>query len=255
MKFELILLLILIYLYFYFCYELFSNSENNIEIVIARYNESLEWLKDKPFNKYPVICYNSGKNNDFYKSDNMKIINIENIGKEAYVYLYHIVLSYNNLADLTIFLPGSIISAHKFNMAKEQIYLVEKHKNTVFLSSKFDNIRDDLYDFQLDHWCSTSNENIKKNAECKLNLSEIRPFGKWYDHHFNNIHTQYINFLGILGISKKHILNHPKEYYENLLKEFKHPNDEVAHYFERSWQAIFYPMNDAVFIKWLFDKF
>jgi hypothetical protein len=55
-----------------------ENMENNnkIEIVIARYNEKLEWLKEKPFNNYPIICYNSGNDSNFYQPKNMKIVNI-----------------------------------------------------------------------------------------------------------------------------------------------------------------------------------
>jgi len=221
----------------------------NIEIVVARFNENLDWLKDEPFNKYPVICYNSGKNDDFYKPDNMTVVKIPDIGKEAYTYLYHIVNRYDNIAEITIFLPGSANNNHKKQITKRQVYEVEDYKNTVFLSSKTNDVQKDYYDFQLDSWCSTSSENIKENAECKLHLSKTRPFGKWYEVHFNNIHTQHVNYFGILGIHRRHIVQNPKEKYENLLALFEKPNDEIAHYFERAWEAVFYPMDGAVFNK------
>ena len=250
--FIIILLIILFSFIIYYNYNIQNNFENfennNIEIVVARYNENLEWLKEEPFNKYPTICYNSGKNTDFYKPENMKIINIEYIGKEAYTYIYHIINCYDNLANITIFLPGSTNSIHKLEKAKQQVYEIEKHKNTVFISFKYNDIRNDIYDFILDEWCSTSVENIKENAKCKLNPSKIRPFGKWYDHFFTGKNTQYFNTCGILGIHKKHIIQNTKEYYQTLLNEFEEPNDEVAHYFERAWEAIFYPMHDAIFI-------
>ena len=40
-------------------------DRKNIEIVVSRYNESLEWLNDEPFVKYPVICYNKGVNDHY----------------------------------------------------------------------------------------------------------------------------------------------------------------------------------------------
>jgi len=251
-----IIIIILLILFSIFIYcdinENFNSDKDNIdlykEIVVARYNEKLEWLNEDPFNKYPIICYNSGDNNNFYKTNNMQITQIDNIGKEAYVYLYHIVNNYDKLADITIFLPGSTNTVHKINNAKHLIYETEKYNNTVFISSIFEDVQQNLYDFKLDSWCSTSDQNKIKNNECKLNLANIRPFGLWYDRFFKNVKTKYVNYFGLLSIKKKHIIQKPKEFYEQLLNEFKHPNDEVAHYFERSWEAIFYPIDDVVII-------
>ena len=244
--------LVILIILFLFCasiqYTTVSNPNPNTEIVISRYNESLEWLKEEPFNKYPIICYNAGPNDNFYKPINMKVVKIENIGKEAYVYLYHIIQNYEKLENITIFLPGSSNSSHKINIVKNQVYEVEKHNNTVFLSSKYKDVRDDLYDFKLDSWCSTSEENSKENTECKLNLASERPYGKWYDKMFGDIKTQHVNYLGILAIKRQHIIQNPIEHYIRLINELKYPNDEVAHYFERSWDAIFYPMIDAIYI-------
>lgn len=222
--------------------------EHNITIVISRYNENLEWIKMKPFNKYPIICYNSGEDNNFYKQKNMKIIKINNIGKEVYSYLYHIIHFYDNLSNITIFLPGSTNHPRKINKAKQQIYEIEKNNKTVFIGTKMNNIQKDLYDFNIDTYCSSDSNNLLKNAECELYPSTIKPFGLWYKFFFGEIITTHFNTCGILGIEKKHIIQKPKEYYQKLLNELNHPNDEVAHYFERSWEAIFYPMKDAIYI-------
>ena len=40
---------------------------NNIILVIARYNENLDWLTEEPFNKYNSIVYNKGINDNFNK--------------------------------------------------------------------------------------------------------------------------------------------------------------------------------------------
>ena len=50
-------------------------------------------------------------------------------------------------------------------------------------------------------------------------------------------------------VSRNDIRQHPKKYYQNFLDELsKSPNPEVGHYVERSWCAIFYPLNDVIFI-------
>ena len=81
------------------------NCSKNIEIVISRYNENLEWLNYEPFNKYKNIIYNKGPNDDFCKTNNIKVFNLENIGRCDHTYLFHIIENYDNLADITVFLP------------------------------------------------------------------------------------------------------------------------------------------------------
>lgn len=78
--------------------------------------------------------------------------------------------------------------------------------------------------------------NKKINSESKTQLSDIRPFGKWYENKFNNILINHISYGGLFSVSKEYILKHPKTYYENLIENLSiGSNPEVGHYFERSW--------------------
>ena len=56
-----IIILLLLILCILFNLEKFTETPN-IELVIARYNEDLNWLNEEPFNKYPYIVYNKGNN-------------------------------------------------------------------------------------------------------------------------------------------------------------------------------------------------
>ena len=85
----------------------------NCILVISRYNEKLEWLNEEPFSSYKAIVYNKGENDDFEKKNVIKIVNLENVGREAHSYIYHILSEYNKHYDLTIFLPGSLDTRHK----------------------------------------------------------------------------------------------------------------------------------------------
>lgn len=220
------------------------------ELVIARYNEDLKWLKEEPFNKYNTFIYNKGVNDDFHKTNSNKIIKLDNVGRCDHTYLYHIIENYDNLADVTIFLPGSADMTYKIEKAKQQVREVEKHQNTVFIGSRHNNVRSDLYDFKLDEWKASDNRNSSLNNENKLLLANIRPFGKWYDSHFKDIVIHYVSFSGIFAVSREHIRQHPKSYYEKFIKELNtSSNPEVGHYFERSWNAVFYPLDGAVFIE------
>lgn len=68
-------------------------------IVIARYNESVEWCNE--FKN--VIVYNKGE-----KLKNIKhnVIELKNVGREGHTYYKHIYDNYENLSDYTIFLQG-----------------------------------------------------------------------------------------------------------------------------------------------------
>jgi hypothetical protein len=237
-----------------------NENENQITLVVSRYNENLEWLKERPFNKYPVICYNKGPNDNFYKPPNMTIVRLPNVGRCDHTYLYHIVTNYNKLTNHTMFLPGSCDLDFKNEKAK--IWLKETEKRirksgnddqggrAVFYgSATAAGIKEEFGDFQLDDWQATYGNNRELNPESKLKKRELRPFRVWYEHHFGDLKVHYYTMVGIFGIHKMNILQHPKSYYENFLKELDdHSNPEVGHYFERGWAAVFHPLNHTDFI-------
>ena len=226
--------------------------KNNCEIVISRYNENLEWIKEEPFNKYNITVYNKGNNTNFITTENIKKINsIENLGKCDHTYLYHIINNYDNLSDITIFLPGSCEMDYKKVKAKRLINVIEEKEAAVFLYDEISlNIKTRFYDFSLNDWETSNSINKEINKESKLTLSEFRPFGKWFAHYFEDIVVKHNTYFGIFSVAKEDILQKPKEYYENLIKQLsKSSNPEVGHYFERAWAAVFHPMTSTILIE------
>ena len=227
---------------------------SNIMMVIARYNEDLSWLKIDPFINYKSIVYNKGINDNFEKYNVNKVINLKNVGRCDHTYLYHIINNYDNLDDITIFLPGSVNMKDKMLNATRLFNMINKsdkmNLRSIFIATiNSNNIKEELYDFQLTEWVASDKSNITINNESKLELAQIRPFGKWYEDKFHNIVIHHATYGGILCIAKNHILQHSKEYYMNFIKELENSsNPEVGHYIERSWEAIFYPMIDAIII-------
>ena len=76
-------------------------------IVVARYNENLDWLKPLGKENYNFIVYNKG-NDDIDRDFFDNVIQLENIGREGHTYLYHIIKHYRNLSDATMFIQGDI---------------------------------------------------------------------------------------------------------------------------------------------------
>jgi hypothetical protein len=157
---------------------------NKIEFVISRYNENLEWLNEDFFsnNDIPIIVYNKGINDNINIKKEYKIINLENVGRESHTYLYHIINNYDNLADTTIFLPGSCDMTIKNHRARIILKETIKHNKTIILGQRYYDIKNAFYDYLLDDYTSSHQNNLINSS--KLEKSEIRPFGKWYEHYF-----------------------------------------------------------------------
>lgn len=218
---------------------------NNIEIVVARYNENLDWQIESPFNEFKYTVYNKGINNDFIKLHVNKIITLPNVGKCDHTYLYHIVYNYDKLANITIFFPGSIHMPNKKGKAVEILNRIKNNffNHALFVGQYTTNLQKRFNDFKLDQWISSEQENAKINPYGILYPAIIRPYGKWYKYHFGNLHVKYFTINSIFSIDKRDIHQHSKGRYIVLLKQLSiHPNPEVGHYIERSWSAIFYPL-------------
>jgi hypothetical protein len=222
-------------------------STQNIEILIARYNEDLEWLKNKPFSSYPITIYNKGVNDNFYKPSYLKeVVELPNVGVNVHSYLYYIIENYDNLPDVVIFLPGSAMDKHKRNKTLKTVLNTISTNNSVFYVEKnIDYIKETLNDFNLDIYPISNLQNRELNNDYKLEKCNIRPFGKWYDYLFPNISLDHINYHAIFSVSREHILNRSKKSYKKLIKYVNnHKNEECAHYFERSFLSIFHPIPD-----------
>jgi hypothetical protein len=241
--------------------ELFSNIINkaninqdiipelsNVQCVVARYNEKTDWFNHAPFKNMDMICYNKGPRlpeNCF--NEHCKVVELDNVGRCDHTYLYHIIQNYNNLAPITLFLPASCMDAHKKSFTFSVLQHLIESKNTVLQGGIWNDIRKDMYDFTLDEWKATNHENIIQNSESKLAPSSIRPFGKWFDANFGeNLHVKIFSFYGIIAIAKEHIIQHPIDRYQKLIKYVdSDSNPEAGHYMERSWGAIFYPYPES----------
>jgi hypothetical protein len=235
-----------------------SNTKNitphnkNIEIIVSRFNEDLAWANEPPFSKYPVICYNKGINNNYKVNNLKKEVKLNNVGRESHTYLYHIINNYENLADITVFLPGSVNTDiyNKWKRANILMNNIDTHDGSLFIGPKYKNVREDLYDFKINEYKSTNENNNLINHVNKLEMCSIRPYGKWYENKFPGIDIKYVSYNGIFAVSKEDILKKTKKYYENLIEELtNHPNPEAGHYFERSWVAVFYPTTNPLFIE------
>jgi len=227
--------------------------KKNLEIIISRFNETLKWTTIEPFNKYKYIVYNKGDNEDYEQLNVIKSYKIKNEGKCDHTYLYHIYKNYYNLVDIIVFLPGCIDENYfKLSKAKILINLIEKYNEAFFIidykSEK--TILEDWYYFKLDDYSSMTKNNLIKNQNIEFRKSKIRPFGKWYEENFH-YEIKNVSLFGIMSINKKDIYNNDREYYKIFADSLKGSiNDELSHYFEKSWEAIFFPLKNTYLLNY-----
>jgi hypothetical protein len=261
MNTKLIIIIILLILIFYLINKYLdynSINENfiaertdNVDIVISRYNEDLKWTLEAPFNQYSYIVYNKGDNDNFEKKYVKKIVPLPNVGKCDHTYLYHVISNYDNLSDIVVFFPGSIDLDYKRKIASKLLNEINQRQKAVFISLNYNNIRKKHYNFKLNQYKTKHTSNSSKNPEVELKKSNIRPFGLWFDNMFGNIdEINCLIYYGIFSISKNDIVQHPVDRYKKLIKDLSdHSNPEVGHYIERSWCAIFHPLNNTDVLK------
>jgi Protein of unknown function (DUF3431) len=219
----------------------FTQQPPPIELVISHFKEDTTWLQYAPFNQFKQTIYHKG----LARAHSLRL---PNVGREGHTYLYHIINNYENLADVTIFLPGSCQDSpahvNKKEKTRELVDLVMKTNDTVLLGPTMSQpIREAFYDFQLDEWEGTNADNSRSQST-GLKPCPERPFGRWYDANFppGTGDVRVVCFAGIFAVSRGDIRRHPKSFYEKLIKYVDdHPNPEAGHFLERAWGAVFAP--------------
>jgi hypothetical protein len=201
------------------------------KIIVARYNENIEWLNSENEN---CIIYNKGNKLNI----NNEIL-LENIGRESETYLHYIITNYNNLPDVIVFTQARI-SDHK---GSDDINYLINIKNQALEHSKSLNyfVHNDMGNSI--HWDKEWNLQ-KGNYYLKDNYKQNKPitFIEWFK---TNININYPNPIkiymnAIFAVKKENIINKPLEYYKNLILEVNHHiNSTEGHFFERSWYYIF----------------
>ena len=203
----------------------------NFQIVVARYNENIEWLNK--FKKITLI-YNKG-NNESYLSD-YNVINLPNFGRESHTYLYHIINNYDNLKEYTIFFQGSLDFSKEINHNKLRIedYFQLQNINANLQSYPFEYLKYPIKHFG--KWKKEYDSGIMKKSNFSCCYTWLKNFLDFDDNVLENINVAWGS---IFSVHKSIILKKPKIFYINLLRFVDyHPNPEEGHYFERSWYFI-----------------
>lgn len=251
-KYGIFMAIIGVILFLYLVYqrpvEGFQGSEfRSVDLVVARYKENLDWLnkyKDSRFQS--VFIYNKSDSpvedcvNEYA---NCIIKSLPNVGVCDHTYLYHIIENYDRLADVTVFAPGSANIHRKDDLFKTTVDTAFITKDTVLNTYKFDiDVDKGMYNFKVPIHIVASSENRDTDNFNNVPASPT-PFGVWYRKYFPEVHTPYSSFLGIFAVSKEHIHQRPKSFYEEMIQQVNtNVFHEASHFLERAWFSIFWPV-------------
>ena len=218
-------------------------------IIIARYNEDIEWSKKYSSN---VLIINKGDKIEGIE----KQIFYPNVGREGHSYYKYIVDNYDNLDDYIIFLQGNpfdhtpniinildnindIYNKNKENFMNINInYTIINCGNNNFNNIYIDDIKNSNFIYISQYINNTSirtEENLWE--KCKtIRDSYEKIFYQKIDDDLKFIYGAGAQFL----VSRESILKHPKEYYEKFYKILEYDIDPIEGYtIERFHKKIF----------------
>eukprot|EP00891_Asterochloris_glomerata_P008461 jgi/Astpho2/8461/Aster-07646 len=198
------------------------------EIVIAHYNDNLSWVETytrmMPRNAlWTIYC----KGDPATPLDGVRSVvhHLPNVGREAHSHLWHIVQHYHNLADHTMFLPGSPDGQMEHLLSLGQVipdFQLWKRDNFMEL---LENWRD--HDF----WCPTH--------AIPPDSMMFRQKG-WQGSNYENNNTIYQVQPTVTGSAGHLVYRNSRGFYEHLLSLMSdHPNPEDGFFMERAWATVF----------------
>ena len=200
-----------------------------LEFVVSRYRENLEWL-----DSYADHCHIYDKGGIAMNVAFHQWESLPNVGREAHTYLYHIITNYHHLADVTVFVQGSIKEHREFVYKNLSTY-VEETKKKGFSFALLRPLRDWGSIHYVGKWRVERERGL-------MHPAKLETIGEFWESIFGSPHpdSALSSLCGFFGVSKHHILIHPKSFYESIISYVNtHVNPEEGHYLERIWPSIF----------------
>ena len=225
-------------------------ANDKLEVVIARYAETeslyrLVRFLQRSLHPTRYLIYNKGSTNINAARLQIplcyvEIIRLPNVGRCDHTYLHHIVQNYdcNGLAPMTVFLSATALEPHKQWQTRCLVHLLRQGRISAsrgaFVVDTGGQTPQSHYGFAPTHHLTQTQQNQQEYGQTHLFPATLRPYEKWYHHHFGDLTLPFVNFQSLFAVTNTQIC------YETLLQELSvHANPELGHYIERSSISIF----------------
>jgi len=202
-------------------------------LIIARFNEDLDWLKK--YDDFKITVYNKGESLSDDKFFN--VINLENKGRESHTWLFHIVKNYYHLDEINIFLQGEIDDLNCMAYKNPKNYLKKINKYG-FSVSRYGLLGPFHWDWNVNINKDIRYKNQLENNEISRSNIGFRNFAKEL---FPDIPLFVAtSYGGCFAVKREAIHLNKLTFYKKLLNVLsKHKNPIEGHYMERLWCYMF----------------
>lgn len=211
----------------------FTSEEAEVHVVIARYKENvdhLKWLEN-----FPHTIYNRG---DDLSSTPLHIVDcLENVGRESFIYLSHIVKHYHHLPNITIFSQAVQSVKHLYNEGDFQADVEVLSTKRKYLSPE-----NDGFAFCIPVCATARHAQQMKDFAKKYGEKKAKIFEDGYQDifHFPIDNPRYSG-TGCFFVTREAIHRNPRQYYIEIARLMQSDNDPIeGHFLERAWPEVFH---------------
>jgi Protein of unknown function (DUF3431) len=178
-----------------------GKTKANFEMVIARYDEDISWSDN--YKEFRTV-YNKGGPTEY------EAIPLENVGHLADTILRHIIDRYDTLADVTFFTHGS------FNYRNDQMIREQGPCHRMWK---------DFVQVELDTPVCILRGDLPATKDKAYDYTET--FGEVYERFFSKPYLPTFEWAcgKIMSVSRRHIQNKPKAFYQAMLDWILSPHE------------------------------
>ena len=207
------------------------------QIIISKYNEDISWVKQIDNGEAEIFIYNKGPKITEEYSQEVKILDLENVGRESHTYLHHIINNYDELPEKIIFTQAHPNDHVSENFKSDFFDFLNSPDEFRYFSKNILGMRIDQDGVEESGILNGSFWRNKHSLEscCVTVPFELIPkieSKKWI-----------FGTGAIFGVSRRSILKNSKEFYQGCLDILVKSSDPInppeGHAFERSWYLIF----------------
>lgn len=199
-----------------------TTSSTRMEIVVARFEEDLRWLRRVPRDVRTVVYDKSGAAQPGH-------LPLPNRGREAHTYLHHITRHYDELADLTVFVQG-----RPFDHAPDL------HRRLRAIASGSETVEDFCWFGFLVDWDDAFGSRLFQTWSKNPAARPLDLRGFWSTLFGRAPMPEHVVFFGggQFAVTRACVHRQPRAFYEKALHTAEVFPD-AAHCFERVWDRVF----------------
>jgi len=221
-----------------------------IDYVITRFREYIDWVQYIPENVTKIYIYNKGPDDNLFKSyvpsgdmcNKMIVIKEKNVGRTDHTLVYHILKHWDSLPDILVNLPGTVLMNEKKGKYFAAVNGSLKKLNSNykgFFAPRFRKVSSS-FNYSINNYEPESIPNRFGINNVVFVKSEYPDFKHWKESVIDTRPINYISMRSTFAVSRNNILHINKEIYERILESLSvGDNTENAHFVERIWAHLF----------------